>query len=324
MQVLIPQNFEFSAEADAREAIRGWLAYLAHQRGSGANTMDAYARDLRQFCTFLSDHLGRPPALRDFNALTASDFRAFMAWRRAQGVSSRSLSRGLSALRACFRHMERAGHLKNRAVLSVAMPRVARGLPRPLTEEKARAVVAASREEDEREREPWVGYRDQAVLLLLYGSGLRISEALGLNRRDAPVPPRDVLRVRGKGGQERVVPVLPVAQEAVIQYLDVCPYPLLGDDPLFVGVRGGRLSPRIVQLVIARLRAALDLPLTATPHALRHSFATHLLGNGADLRAIQELLGHTSLSTTQVYTDVDRQALLRVYVKAHPRGSGQN
>ncbi len=313
-----PQKLEISAQHDVAEAIRGWLAYLAHQRGSGANTLDAYARDLRQFCGFLSDHLGAPPGLRDFNALTATDFRAFMAWRRTQGASSRSLSRSLSALRACFRYMERAGHLKNRAVLAVALPRAPRALPRPLTEDKARAVMTGSRDDDG--RAAWVGLRDQAVLLLLYGSGLRISEALGLNRRDAPVPPRDVLRVQGKGGQERVVPVLPIAQEAVEQYLDACPYPLMSDDPLFLGVRGGRLSPRIVQLVIARLRAALDLPPTATPHALRHSFATHLLGSGADLRAIQELLGHASLSTTQMYTEVDRQALLRIYDMAHPRG----
>ena len=316
----IPQKLAFSAQPDAVEAIRGWLDFLAHERGSGANTLDAYARDLRQFCAFLSDHLGHAPALRDFNALTAADFRAFMAWRRAQGASSRSLSRSLSALRACFRHMERAGHLKNRAVLAVAMPRVPRALPRPLTEDKARAVMSGSRDDDGCERAPWVGLRDQAVLVLLYGSGLRISEALSLNRADAPLPPRDVLRVKGKGGQERVVPVLPVAQEAIMQYIAACPYQLLGADPLFVGVRGGRLSPRIVQLVIARLRAALDLPPTATPHALRHSFATHLLGSGADLRAIQELLGHASLSTTQVYTDVDREALLSIYDKAHPRG----
>ena len=322
MNTVIPQHLDFSADTDACEAIRGWLAYLAHQRGSGENTLEAYARDLRQFCAFLSGHLGHAPALRDFNALTAADFRAFMAWRRALGASSRSLSRSLSALRACFRHMERAGHLKNRAVLAVALPRVPRSLPRPLTEEKARAVIAHRSEDDT--RAPWVGLRDQAVLLLLYGSGLRISEALGLNRNDAPVPPRDILRVKGKGGQERVVPVLPVAQEAVIYYLDACPYPLLGDDPLFVGVRGGRLSPRMVQLVIARLRVALDLPPTATPHALRHSFATHLLGSGADLRAIQELLGHASLSTTQVYTEVDRDALLRVYDRAHPRGRNSN
>ncbi len=321
MNTVMPKNLDFPAQPDAAEAIRGWLAFLALERGSGGNTLDAYARDLRQFCAFLAGHLGAPPALRDFNMLTAAEFRAFMAWRREQGASSRSLSRSLSALRACFRHLERAGHLKNRAVLAVALPRVPRSLPRPLTEDKARAVVTQSGEDDV--RAPWVGYRDQAVLLLLYGSGLRISEALTLNRRHAPIPPRDVLRVNGKGGQERIVPVLPVAQEAVAQYLGACPYPLMSDDPLFIGVRGGRLSPRIVQLVIARLRAALDLPPTATPHALRHSFATHLLGSGADLRAIQELLGHASLSTTQIYTDVDRDALLKVYARAHPRGSNQ-
>ncbi|MFP4538287.1 MAG: tyrosine recombinase XerC [Dichotomicrobium sp.] len=321
MKRILPHDIEFSAQTDAGEAIRGWLAYLVHERGSGANTLDAYGRDLRQFCEFLTGHLGHPPALRDLNALTAADFRAFMAWRRNQGASSRSLSRSLSALRACFRYLERAGHLKNRAVLAVAMPRVPRGLPRPLTEDKARAVMDESRDDDEREREPWVGLRDRAIMLLLYGSGLRISEALGLNRGDAPLPPRDVLRVKGKGGQERIVPVLPVAQEAMTQYLAACPYSLGSDDPLFLGVRGGRLSPRLVQLTLARLRPLLGLPPTATPHALRHSFATHLLGSGADLRAIQELLGHASLSTTQVYTDVDRRTLLTIYDRAHPRSS---
>jgi integrase/recombinase XerC len=320
MKGILPNNIAFSGEPDAAEAIRGWLAYMAYERGSSANTIDAYGRDLRQFCAFLSEHLGSPPALRHINALTAADFRAFMAWRRDQGASSRTLSRSLSALRACFRHLERAGHLKNRAVLAVAIPRAAHAIPRPLTIDKAKAVMAESREDAGRERAPWVGLRDQAVVLLLYGSGLRVSEALSLNQHDAPVPPRDVLRVKGKGGQERLVPVLPIAQAAITRYLAACPYRLKRDDPLFVGVRGGRLSPRLVQLAIARLRPALDLPPTATPHALRHSFATHLLGSGADLRAIQELLGHASLSTTQIYTDVDRHALLAVYDKAHPRG----
>jgi integrase/recombinase XerC len=170
-----------------------------------------------------------------------------------------------------------------------------------------------------RGQEKWIGMRDRAVLLLLYGSGLRISEALGIRRADAPLPPRDILRVRGKGGKERIVPVLPPIQQAVERYLACVPYNLPTDGPLFVGQKGGNLSPRILQLLIARMRETLGLPETATPHALRHSFATHLLGNGADLRAIQELLGHASLSTTQIYTEVDREALLRTYDRAHPR-----
>lgn len=310
---------EFSTAGDVGEAIRGWLRHLAYERGSGPNTLDAYARDLRQFCAFLSAHLGHPPRLGDFNALQAADFRAFMAARRTEGASSRSLARTLSALRACFRYLERAGHLKNRAVVAVALPKVAHSIPKPLTVEKAKALVLSSGEDPAGKQSAWVGARNQAVITLLYGSGLRISEALSLNRIDAPVSPRDVVRITGKGERERLVPVLPVTQSSVERYLRLCPFALADHDPLFVGVKGGRLSARIVQLLIARLRPALCLPETATPHALRHSFATHLLGNGADLRAIQELLGHASLSTTQTYTEVDREALLRVYDRAHPR-----
>ena len=200
-------------------------------------------------------------------------------------------------------------------MLQLAMPKVPHGIPKPLTVEKAAAVVDARC----RGRPRLGGGRDAAVLLLLYGSGLRISEALGLLRREAPLDGRDVLRITGKGGKERLVPVLPVTQTAIARYIALCPYPRKPDDPLFLGVKGGRLSPRIIQLLMERMRAGLGLPDTATPHALRHSFATHLLSAGADLRQIQELLGHASLSTTQVYTEVDRERLLAVYDKAHPR-----
>jgi integrase/recombinase XerC len=222
-------------------------------------------------------------------------------------------------MRTFFRFLERAGLLKNTTVLAVALPKVPLSLPRALTVAKAKDVMEESGDAKSRGQEKWIGERDKAVLLLLYGAGLRISEALGLPRREAPIAPRDIIRVKGKGGKERIVPVLPVTQNAVRDYVAVCPYPLPPDGPLFVGAKGGRLSPRILQLLVARMRETLGLPETATPHALRHSFATHLLGAGADLRAIQELLGHASLSTTQIYTEVDREALLRVYDRAHPR-----
>jgi len=246
--------------------------------------------------------------------LDAKRFRAFMAARRHAGVSGRSLARTMSALRMFFRWLEAEEITASRAVLQVALPRVPHGVPKPLTVDKAQAVV-----DDRSADDDWLVARDTAVLLLLYGSGLRIAEALAIVRKDAPIDGREVLRVAGKGGKERLVPVLPVTRAAIVRYVALCPFPLASDSPLFLGARGGRLSPRIVQLVMSRLREALGLPATATPHALRHSFATHLLSAGADLRQIQELLGHASLSTTQVYTEVDRARLLAVYDRSHPR-----
>jgi integrase/recombinase XerC len=254
------------------------------------------------------------PCLADMAFLEPWVFRTFMSSRRRLGTSARSLARQMSAIRMFFRYLDSNELAGNRAVMAVELPRVPHAIPRPLTVEKALAVV-----DGEAEAEAWIRARDAAVMMLLYGSGLRISEALGLARKDAPVDGRDALLIRGKGGKERLVPVLPVAAAAVARYLELCPYPLAPDGPLFVGAKGGGLSPRIIQLLIERLRAHLGLPETATPHALRHSFATHLLSAGADLRQIQELLGHASLSTTQTYTEVDRDRLLEVYDAAHPR-----
>lgn len=310
----------FPAAPDAVATVNAWLVFLADQRGYSSNTLDAYKRDLRQLFTFLQGYFGKPASLGDLNRLSPQDLRAFMASRRSGGACSRSLSRSISALRSFFRFLERAGHLKNRAVMAVGLPKVPFSVPRPMTKEKTKDVIEESGNAPLRGQAKWIGERDRAVLLLLYGSGLRISEALGLSRAEAPTPPRDIIRVKGKGGKERIVPVLPPVQQAIERYLACVPYTLQPQGPLFVGAKGGRLSPRILQLLIARLREALGLPETATPHALRHSFATHLLGNGADLRAIQELLGHSSLSTTQIYTEVDREALLRTYDRAHPRG----
>jgi integrase/recombinase XerC len=300
---------------DLADTVAHWFGALEHERGAAAHTLAAYERDLRQFLGWLRGELGHAPCLADLARLDAKRFRAFMAHRRRAGVSGRSLARTMSALRSFYRWLEAEEVMNNRGVRQVALPKVPHGIPKPLTVVKAAAVVDAGpgAELD------WIAARDAAVLLLLYGSGLRISEALSLTRSEAPTQTRDVLRITGKGGRERLVPVLPVTQAAIERYIALCPFPLAADGPLFRGAKGGRLSPRIVQLAMARLRDALELPATATPHALRHSFATHLLSAGADLRQIQELLGHASLSTTQVYTEVDRERLLAVYEKAHPR-----
>jgi integrase/recombinase XerC len=301
--------------ADLDRAVAGWLAHLCHERAAAQKTCEAYARDVRQFFDFLEGHLGHVPCLADLERIDAKTVRSFLAARRRSGAVSRSLARTLSALRQFFRWLEAQGLVENRAVLQISSPKVPHSVPKPLTVEKAAGVVDAGPGADL----DWVLARDAAVLLLLYGAGLRIAEALSITTKDAPVGNREVLRIKGKGGKERVVPVLPVIRTAVERYIDLCPYPLEPDEALFRGAKGGPLSPRLIQLAMERLRGALGLPPTATPHALRHSFATHLLSAGADLRQIQELLGHASLSTTQTYTEVDRERLLAVYDAAHPR-----
>jgi integrase/recombinase XerC len=263
----------------------------------------------------LAPDLGQPPAIIDLAQLNAQRLRAFLAARRRTGLSSRSLARTLSALRAFFRWLEAEEVARNGAIGQLRRPRVGHGIPKPLSIPEAAGVVDGADVHDV----GWLAARNAAVLLLLYCCGLRISEALGVRRGEAPVSGRDLLRVKGKGGKERMVPVLPIVQQAVARYLELCPYPLEDGGALFVGAKGGPLSARVLQLLMQDLREALGLAETATPHALRHSFATHLLSAGADLRQIQELLGHASLSTTQVYTEVDRDRLLAVYAKAHPR-----
>jgi integrase/recombinase XerC len=306
------------AAPDVDRAVNAWFVYLMTERQLAAHTVEAYKRDLAQFLAFLAGHFGRRPDLKLLMSLSARDVRAFLAARRSKNVGSRSLARTLSALRIFYRFLERRGLGKNDAIRAVSLPKLPHSVPKPLTAPKATALVdgAGIAAPDAPE---WTLARDTAVLTLLYGSGLRISEALSLRRKDAPVKGRDMLRVTGKGSKTRVVPVLQVTRQAIERYLKLCPAKLGPDDPLFIGARGKQLSPRIIQLRMARARAALGLPETATPHALRHSFATHLLGAGADLRAIQELLGHASLSTTQGYTEVDRAHLLKAYESAHPR-----
>ena len=305
---------------DLADTIETWLRYLDRDRGLSDLTLTAYRRDLSQFTAFLTAHLGHPACLGDLQRIDIRTIRAFMAARRKGGTASRSLARQISALRAFHRYLEREGMIDSRAILAVALPKIPHSVPKPLTIEKALLVVADNPFTDV----DWIAARDVAVLTLLYGSGLRISEALAITPKVAPIGDRDVLRVTGKGDKERLVPVLAVTRQAIARYLQLCPYPLESDEPMFRGAKGGELSPRIIQLLMERLRDTLGLPDTATPHALRHSFATHLLGSGADLRQIQELLGHASLSTTQVYTEVDRARLIEVYDRAHPRSVGSD
>jgi integrase/recombinase XerC len=299
-------------------AYAGWLTSLSGERRLSPKTVEAYARDVRQFFLFLREHLGDPPGVSRFVELKPLDLRAFMAARRREGIESRSLMRQLAALRSFARHLEREGLGTPAAFAAVKGPRLAKGLPKPLPSGAARAVTEAASRAGEA-REPWILARDAAAFALMYGSGLRIAEALSILRQDAPVGDIDSVTVLGKGGKTRSVPVIAPVRGAVEAYLALCPYRLPGDGPLFVGQKGGPLSPRIIQLAMAGLRGALGLPDTATPHALRHSFATHLLARGGELRSIQELLGHASLSTTQIYTQVDSARLLAAYDAAHPR-----
>lgn len=303
---------------DTRREAMAWLASLAKERRLSGKTVEAYARDLRQFLAFLTNHLGEPPSVKGILSLKPLDIRAFLAARRMGAVGSRSLMRQLAALRSFARHLEREGHGTASAFAAIRTPKVDKNLPRPLSASSAVAVTDAETRVSEN-RQPWILVRDAAVLSLLYGAGLRISEALGLQRRDAPTHGIDSITVTGKGGKMRSVPVIPAIQRAVEKYLALCPYAIPPEGPLFVGARGGPLSPRIIQLAVEELRGALGLPDSATPHALRHSFATHLLAKGGDLRGIQELLGHASLSTTQLYTKVDAARLMDAFNAAHPR-----
>jgi integrase/recombinase XerC len=307
------------AAADVAAEVARWRASLAAERRMSPKTVEAYSRDVSQFVAFLAEHLGGKVTLATLSRLTPADVRAFMAARRAMGVGSRSLMRGLAGARSFARFLERNGRGKVGALAAVRAPKLSRTLPKPIAIAAAKRIADVELRAGE-EREPWILARDAAVLALLYGSGLRISEALSLKCLDVPKPGKgDVITVTGKGNKARMVPVLRPVLDRVAEYISLCPHVLTVDGPLFVGARGGPLSPRIVQFTMQRLRGALGLPDTATPHALRHSFATHLLARGGDLRAIQELLGHASLSTTQIYTAVDTDRLLEVYRSTHPR-----
>ena len=297
-----------------RDALARWLDHKRALDGAAANTIKAYAADVSGFLGFLAGHRGEVEGLGAVASLPQTDLRAWMAAERARGVSARTLARELSAVKSFTGWLAERECFDASTTLSARGPKYRRKLPRPLSEEAAFAMIDRVGDQS---AEPWVAARDMAVLTLLYGCGLRISEALGLTGAVTPLP--QVLRIIGKGGKERLVPVLPAAQEAVAAYVDLCPHDLTRDAPLFRGVRGGPLNPRLIALVMERARHQLGLPATATPHAMRHSFATHLLSAGGDLRAIQELLGHASLSTTQAYTAVDAARLMEVYDRAHPR-----
>lgn len=304
----------FATDEFVRARIDAWQRELGSVRRLAPKTLEAYGRDLGQFMGFLADHMGGPVTLAALKDLRGADIRAFMARRRSESLGSRSLARVLSALKSFFGFLEREGTLTSDALNVIRTPKIPRSLPKALSVVEAKKAIATT---DEIEDRPWVAARDMAVISLCYGAGLRISEALALTKADLEA---DTLRVTGKGGKLRMVPLIAPVRQAIDTYLSLAPFKLWPEEPLFRGVRGGVLSPRLIQLRMAQLRGALGLPPSATPHALRHSFATHLLGKGGDLRAIQELLGHASLSTTQIYTAVDTEHLLDSYAKAHPRG----
>jgi integrase/recombinase XerC len=293
-----------------------WLAHLADERRASPHTVDAYRRDVSAFLGFLVAHLGAEPTLADMGALAPQDLRAYLAHRRNDTLGDRSVMRALAAIRAFFGWMERRCGIENARLKLVRGPRLRATLPRPVSEAGAGAMIAEAGRVDGDDA-PWIAARDAAVITLLYAAGLRISEALALTGADRPLPAS--LRIVGKGDKERIVPVLPAARDAVELYASLCPFPLDRAGPLFRSTRGAALSARSVQARIESLRRRLGLPESTTPHALRHAFATHLLAHGGDLRAIQELLGHESLSTTQRYADVEAARVFEAYRAAHPR-----
>src|SRR5690606_22819694 len=309
-------EFLIPARADLAAAREEWLKTLKDARRLSENTLEAYERDTRQFLNFLTGHLGEPPSLKDVGNLRIADLRSFLASRRNEGVGARTLGRGLAGVRSLLRHLEKRGLANAAGASAMRAPRQPKSLPKPLTAEDARRVVAADGQLAE---EPWIAARNAAVLTLLYGCGLRISEALGLTGDALSDSTALSITITGKGNKARLVPLLPVVHRAVAQYRALCPFDLSADKPLFRGATGGVLHAAIIQREMQKLRAGLGLPDSATPYALPHSFATHLLGRGGDLRTIHELLGHASLSTTRVYTGVDTERLLEVYDRAHPR-----
>ncbi len=300
----------------AAALLQSWIAHLRDERRFAANSVEAYERDVAAFLGFLQSHLGGEPSGDDLAQLEPRDLRAYLAHRRQgpDALADRSISRALAAIRSFYRYLERRHGVKNARLALVRGPKLKRPLPRPVSEGAARDLIAQAEETASQE---WVGARDAALITLLYAAGLRISEALALAGADRPLP--ELLRVRGKGGKERIVPLLQAARDAVERYAELCPYALTEDAPLCRAVRGGALSPRMAQDLMQRLRGRLGLPSSATPHALRHEFATQLLANGGDLRAIQDLLGHESLSTTQAYASVEAKKILQLYRRAHPR-----
>ncbi|CAA7612743.1 tyrosine recombinase XerC [Magnetospirillum sp. SS-4] len=304
----------FMACPDLARAVGAWRQWLADEKRASVHTLDAYGRDLAAFLSFLAEHLGGEPDLAALAGLGVGDFRAYLARRSGDGLGRASLARAMSTLRGFFRFLDRHDLVHNPALKAVKSPRPPRSVPKPLAADEAMEALNNAAELHD---EPWLAARDVALFTLLYGCGLRLGEALALRRRDAPHG--DTLMITGKGKKQRVVPVLPVVRDAIADYLRLMPFSAAPDQPMFLGARGGALNPGVVQRQMRRLRQALGLAETATPHALRHSFATHLLAGGGDLRTIQELLGHSSLSTTQRYTEIDAARLTEIYRNAHPR-----
>ncbi len=305
---------KFFAKRDTKDAIEDWQRWILDERKSSVHTLTAYSRDLAAFLEFLYNHLRKPAELNDLNKLVVEDFRKFLEHRINHGISHSSIARSMSTLRNFFRFLDRTGRVSNATIKAVRSPKPKQPIPKPISIEDSLDVIRTASELSDT---PWISKRDAAVFTLLYGCGLRIDEALSLNNVDKP--DGDVMTVTGKGKKQRIVPVLPIVCDAIKVYIDACPFSGKPDKPLFVGARGGRLNAGVVQRQMRKVRDQLGLPDTATPHALRHSFATHLLGAGGDLRTIQELLGHSSLSTTQRYTSVDAKKLIEVYKNAHPR-----
>ena len=306
------------AEPAVVKALTDWQDWLTHEKHYSAHTLDAYSRDVISFFKFLGRHLGHAPGLEDLDRLSTRDFRGYLARRNSDGLERTSTARAMSTLKTFFKYLVREGRIKNTIIQTVRIPKVPKSIPKALSIEDALTALDVVEELSD---DVWVGKRDKALLTLLYGCGLRLGEALKLSRDEGlrALDGDASLVINGKGGKQRLVPVLPAVSIAIQDYLDVCPFQFEGDAPLFVGVRGKRLNPAIAQKTVRELRALLKLPDSATPHALRHSFATHLLGGGGDLRTIQELLGHASLSSTQRYTEVDGEHLSMVYDATHPR-----
>ncbi len=305
-------------EQSLANAIVEWRGWLRYEKRASGHTITGYWNDLNGFLEFMVGHIGHVLGFRDLEIMRAADFRAFLAARKNRGLSNSSTARALSTLRGFFRFLERRGLASNSAIYIIRTPKLKKSVPRSLSKNDAVLMLDSI---ENIAKEPWVGKRDKALLAVLYGCGLRISEALALSRKqiDNDGLDTETIRVMGKGNKERIVPVLPIVLRIVQQYIEACPFDLEREGALFIGLRGKRLNPAVAQKQVRRVRQQLGLPDTVTPHAMRHSFATHLLGGGGDLRTIQELLGHASLSTTQRYADVDLTRLQSVYELAHPR-----
>jgi integrase/recombinase XerC len=303
---------------NAAQAFQAWRENMTHVRRLSTKTVEAYTHDVGGFLQFLHQHRGEDIDLAALKDVVAGDVRGWLAIRRQDGLGPRGVARAVSALRTFYQFMEKQGWVENVSIRRVRPPKLPPSIPKPVSIAGAQALLE---EAEIMGSEAWVAARNVAILTLLYGAGLRISEALSLNRSALPLA--EAIIITGKGNKKRVVPILPEARDAIDAYVRLCPFGAVKEDPVFFGARGKRLHPRIVQGLMQHLRRSLGLPESATPHALRHAFATHLLAAGGDLRAIQELLGHASLSTTQRYTSVDETHLLSVYERAHPRAKSQ-